>query len=359
MENRLLPNMRPALIGSLPLHDHGEATRLVLEQVPEIPLWVQLPRFKQEGMMAQFLPGFPGFREVEGKLYIDNQDPGFEDAVLAFYEDYLAVGENPEMLADSRFALDRRTAAGFFAFLEQARPRAETMYAVKGQITGPFTFATGVVDAAGRALFYDEQLRDIAVKQIATKARWQARALAELEKPVMVFFDEPGLTAFGSSAFISISREEVMACFEEVFEAVHTEGALAGVHVCANAEWSIILESTADIVSFDAYSFFDKFILYPEAITEFINQGKILAWGIVPTSSAADIEKETLDSLVDLWERERKAVEDLGVDREVLQKQSLITPSCGTGSLEEEAARRVLELTAGLSERLRKNTTTG
>jgi hypothetical protein len=94
------------------------------------------------------------------------------------------------------------------------------------------------------------------------KARWQTRQLSKSGKPVILFFDEPALTGFGSSAFISISREEVFRCFEEVFEAVHSEGGLAGVHVCANADWSLILDSSADIVSFDAYEYFDTFILY-------------------------------------------------------------------------------------------------
>jgi hypothetical protein len=41
----------PVLIGSLPLHDHAEGVRLVFEYTPEIPLWVQLPAYKEEGMM--------------------------------------------------------------------------------------------------------------------------------------------------------------------------------------------------------------------------------------------------------------------------------------------------------------------
>lgn len=350
----VLPNLRPALIGSLPMDDHAAATKLIFEQVPEIPLWVQLPCFKQEGMMAQFVPGFPGLTEApDGKVFIDAAGAGFQDDMMGFYEEYLAIQEDGAALEGSRFAFDRHVAAGFFELLDQAAAHTDDMFAVKGQVTGPFTFATGVVDNAGRAIFYDDQLRDIAIKLIATKARWQARMLAKLGKPVIIFFDDPGLTAFGSSAFISISREDVSACFEEVFAAVHAEGALAGVHVCANAEWPLILDSSADIVSFDAYSYFDKFILYPQEITSFLNQGKIMAWGIVPTSSVADIKKETVDSLADRWQTQRDAIEALGIDRQTIEAQSLITPSCGTGSLDLDIARRVLALTVGLSNRLR------
>lgn len=354
MDNHFQPDLRAALIGSLPMTDHTAATKLVMDYVPEIPLWVQLPAFEQEGMLAQFLPGFPGLTRKGDKTFIDTASEAFETDVVAFYEDYLSAAEDGASLLASRFSLGRDEAAGFHEFMTQADGHTDTIVAAKGQITGPFTFATGVVDANDRALFYDDQLRDIAVKLIAMKARWQARRLAELGKPVIVFFDEPGLTAFGSSAFISISREDVAVCFDEVVEAVHAEGGLTGVHVCANAEWPIILESSADIVSFDAYSFFDKFVLYPEQIQKFLDLGNILAWGIVPTSDAGDIQNETVDSLATRWEGQVQQLEALGMGRKTIASQSLITPSCGTGSLDLDMAMRVLELTKGLSNKLRQ-----
>ncbi len=352
-DKKCFPDLRPALIGSLPMSDHGAATRLMFDYVPEIPLWVQLPVFKEEGMVPQFLPGFPGVKNTGDKTFIDSRDETFDAEVVQFYEDYLAVSENRADLVTSRFSLGEDTARGFFEFMRQTPAHEDQLFAVKGQITGPFTFATSVVDAGDRAVFYDDQLRDIAIKLIAMKARWQARRLAELGKPVIIFFDEPGLTAFGSSAFISISRQEVMDCFNEVFEAVHAEGALAGVHVCANAEWSIILDSKADIVSFDAYSFFDKFILYADSIRCFLEEGHLLAWGIVPTSNSEMIQGETVDSLTDRWMDQVNQIERLGVERKKILAQSLITPSCGTGSLDLGSARRVLELTAELSRKLR------
>ncbi|MDO9265112.1 MAG: hypothetical protein Q7U02_14175, partial [Desulfosalsimonadaceae bacterium] len=185
------------------------------------------------------------------------------------------------------------------------------------------------------------------------KARWQVNQLKRYNAPVILFLDEPGLAGFGSSAFISVSRRDVAACLEEVMDAVHLEGGLAGVHVCANAEWPVILESSADIVSFDAYSFFDKFILYPKEIKKFLDAGKIIAWGIVPTGDIEAIQKETVDSLTALWESEVRQIENLGFDRRTILAQSLITPSCGTGSLPLDVAERVIRLTREVSERVR------
>ncbi len=353
MEN-FQANSLPVLIGSLPMDDHEEAIRLVLKYTPEIPLWVQLPVYKEEGMIAQFLPGMPGLTIEKEKAFINTASIDFDDDFLKFYEAYIAVVEGKTDLLGSRFALTTDTAMGFFELMKHIETLAKPPIAVKGQITGPITFATGVNDQNGRAIFYNEQIRDAAVKLIAMKAKWQVKQLSRFGYPVIIFFDEPALAGFGSSAFISISRDEVAKCFEEVIEAVRLEGGLAGIHVCANADWSLVLESFADIVSFDAYSFFDRFILYPDQIKKFVESGRILAWGIVPTSRGEDIEKETTDSLVAKWKAKAREIEALGIDMSKISAQSLITPSCGTGSLSFDNATKVLKLTREVSDRLRK-----
>ena len=88
-------------------------------------------------------------------------------------------------------------------------------------------------------------------------------------------------------------------------------------------------------------------------IKKFIEAGKILAWGIVPTGNPEDIEKETTDSLVAQWEDKAREIEALGVDRTKILNRSLITPSCGTGSLSLDLAKKVLKLTAEVSDRLK------
>ena len=352
------PRALPAWIGSLPLDSHPTASAMMMKYSPDIPIWIQLPHFKKEGMMAQFLPGMPGIVTKDGRTFLQTDGDRFDREFLAFFEDYMEIMEDPEKLDSSRFSLTREVAPGFFELLTilDALPQAQkkSLAAVKGQVTGPFTFATGVVDQNKKAIFYNDQVRDAAIKHIAMKARWQVRQLKKYQKPVIIFLDEPGLTGFGSSAFISVSREDVSACLEEVVAAVHAEGALAGIHVCANAEWPVILESTADIVSFDAYSFFDKFILYPKQIQAFIEKGGIIAWGIVPTGDVADVEKESVASLARLFDDEvNQLAGATGSSLYQILEQALITPSCGTGSLPLAAAEKVVRMNKELSDTIR------
>lgn len=337
------PRALPVLIGSLPLQEHDAAVELIMAHTPEIPLWPQLPVFQDEGMLRQFLPGLPGISEMNGRLFIDTEKDEFEAEILAFYEEYLAVAESGS-LSDSRFTLSEKEAKGFFTFLDRANRSKEALIALKGQITGPITFCTGLVDQEGRAIFYNGQLRDAAVKLLALKARWQTSRMKAITDTVLLFFDEPALAGLGSSAFITITADEIIACLTEAFDAVRAEGGLVGVHVCANTEWPVVFDAGIDILSYDAYSFFDRLILYPGHLRDFLQRGGILATGIVPTD-AERIDAESVASLVTRWDQQTTQLEQLGFSRDQIIAQTLITPSCGTGSISLGHARKVLEMT--------------
>ncbi len=350
---KLQTNCLPALVGSLPIDDHTKAMELILNQTPQIPLWPQLPVYPAEGMVAQFISGLPGIDECDGTTFINSQGDVFDAEFLSFYEEYLMITEGNESLDKSRFVLSQDAAQGFFTFLQQVSINKEDLIALKAQTTGPFTFATGVVDQDNRAIFYNDQLKDAAVKLLALKAKWQIQKMKEICPRTIMVFDEPALAGFGSSAFITITQEDVAACFNEVFEAVKQEGAIAGVHVCANTEWSILFEAGADLVSFDAYSYFDKLILYAEHLKQFFAKGGLLASGIIPTTPEF-IDKEDAAKLTDKWLEQKAKLEKIGIPHEQILQQTLITPSCGTGSLTPEYAIRVMQLTSEVSTALRQ-----
>lgn len=346
------PKCLPLLIGSLPSKNHRESAELIFDFTPQIPLWPQLPVFKQEGMILQYVPGFPGIAESDGKVFVDTEKAGFEEELLAFYEEYLMVSDDSFEIDESRFLLSREVALGFYDFMEVAALKQADLVALKGQTTGPVTFCTGLVDQAGRAIFYNDQLRDAAVKHLAMKAKWQVRKMSALCDQTIMFFDEPALAGVGSSAFITITDEDIKQCFAEVFDAVRSEKGLTGVHVCANTEWSVIFESGVDIVSYDAYSFFDKLILYGDYLKAFLQNGGILATGIIPTTPEF-CDAETIQSLTEKWHKQTEQLISLGISENAIYEQTLITPSCGTGAVSARQALRVLELTKAVSEKIR------
>jgi methionine synthase II (cobalamin-independent) len=343
---------RPTLIGSLPVADHHQAMDWIFEYTPEIPLWPQLPANAREGMMLQFIEGFPGIIE-EPKVHFDTSLPGFDEQLLRFYEAYLRVNENPAALPDSPFALSRERAAGLH--LLQHRAAGNTLIAaVKGQITGPFTLLTGLSDQHQRPGYYDPTIRELVVKGLAMKSAWQVNFLRDLGVPVILFIDEPALAGLGSSSFIGISLEDLRLDLTEVIGAIRKAGGLAGVHVCANTDWNFLLSLPLDVLSFDAYGYFDRLATCRDQLLTFLDRDGIIAWGLVPTSEEKHIRKETAESLGRLWEEQAATLAGGKWDLPALLRQSLITPSCGTGSLPPDLAQRVLMLTRDLSAALRR-----
>jgi len=191
--------------------------------------------------------------------------------------------------------------------------------------------------------------RDILVKHLLRVAQWQVAQLSRLSPNVILVLDEPYLASVGS-AILSLSREDVIGCLDEIFDGI--PGALCGIHCCANTDWGLVLGSKVRYLSFDAYEYADSLLLYPEEVEGFLRRGGKLAFGIVPTSPEA-ILLETPESLARRMENILEKFEARGIPRESVVRAALVTPACGLGTLSEEDAERAVRLSEGLAALLR------
>jgi len=353
------PRCLATTLGSLPHTDVVLGTRLMFDNTPEIPAWVQFPkRVHHENMMVQFTEGMPGLVTGEEKSYFDTGTPDFVDQLTDFYTRYLAVTEEGDAEALDSFGLSSQYAAGFEAFVARLPELTTPPVVLKGQVTGPFTLGTNLLDQDRRCAYYDDQLRDVVVKTVAMKALWQIKRLHRYGPRVMIFLDEPSLLSFGSQTFITISREDVIGDINEVVGMIHDQGALAGVHCEANTDWALLMETGLDILDFDAYDHMQGMTLYPAELHAFFERGGSLGWGIVPTLDREAAATETLPSLLDRLEAGIERLVQKGFDRELLLRRALITPSCGAGGvLTVPLAERVLGLLHQVSKTLRAGAT--
>lgn len=76
-------------------------------------------------------------------------------------------------------------------------------------------------------------------------APWQIQQLKNVSELVLLFVDEPYMASFGS-AYINLSREQVIAWLDGVYEALHAEGAITGMHCCGNADWIAAVRFAGD-----------------------------------------------------------------------------------------------------------------
>jgi len=289
-------------------------------------------------MYAQFSQGFPGL-VVEGeRIYVDRSQD-LNEPLEKLYAAY--IDNNVD-----EYPISAEYAAGLHAFLalENLSPLV-----VKGQIAGPISWGLTVTDNNRRSVIYDEVLADAAAKLLRLKAAWQERVLSKLSKNTIIFVDEPYMSSFGS-AFVSISREKVIELLEEVFGGIR---GLKGVHCCGNTDWSVLLGTSIDILSFDAYNYAESLSLYPDEVKKLLDGGGVIAWGIVPNEAEA-LAGEMVASLKDRLEEAMAPFTRKGVHFKQLIEQGLLTPSCTLTPLSKEAAGQALELLVELSAAMRK-----
>lgn len=334
-------------IGSLPHADADEAINIILNSIPDAPMWPQLPaNGMNEQMEIQYSEGLPDVvaDKEKQRIYFDTTDDTF--AALGAFMEKIAMDD-----VDA-FAISPEYSKGIYAMEQTLKASGSSRPFVKVQTTGPLSFGLTIVNQDKRAIYYNDVYKDAVIKALAMKCRWQIRKFKPYAEKVICFIDEPILSAFGSSTYVSVSREDVITALGEVIEAVHSEGALAGIHCCGNTEWSILIDAGVDIISFDAFDFGDTIALYADSVKKYLESGKYLAWGIVPTNSEK-IKGQSVESLVAKFD---SAVDNLaaksGLDRNYIIDRAFITPSCGTGSLPVADAELVFKLLSQTSRTL-------
>jgi len=294
-------------------------------------------------MTIQFSEGLPllEIRESKRDLVISSVDR--EPELVMFYDHFF----NDDV---DYFAMSEQYAPGLFELVRMVcqNPDKYGPY-IKGQTVGPVTFAAGIKEGEGKSVLYNPDLLEALTKGLAIKALWQVRELGKSGKKPIVFLDEPYLSGFGS-AFTPIERHEVISLIKEVLDYLRERSdVLIGIHCCGNTDWSMIVEVGPDIINFDAYGYMDTFLLYPEEVKHFFRGGGIIAWGIVPTADFTG--EESVEGLHEKLEKGLNRLYEWGLTPETVIENSILTPACGMGTMEQNWADRALDLLSVLSKK--------
>ena len=337
------PKGSATAIGSFPYYDPAEAVDEIVRSIPEIPIWPQLPNIDyREQMEIQFSEGLPCIKldEIKKSMYFNiGDDPS--EKLGEFYEN--VIENNTEY-----FKISEEFSRGIYEMENRLNKiDISSVKYFKSQVTGPVTYGLSRTDENKRAVYYNEMFRDVIVKGLIMKARWILNRFSRFGLKQICFVDEPILSAFGSSTYVSVKRNEVIECLKEIYDAVHEENAIVGTHCCGNTEWTILIDAGVDIISFDAYEYGETITYYHDRIKSFLENGGALAWGIVPTSDK--INKETPESLITRLSHYIDKLVNKGIDRNLLWQKCLLTPSCGTGSVSDELSAKVFNYLKNIS----------
>jgi methionine synthase II (cobalamin-independent) len=332
-------------IGSFPYLEAKEALDLIFQYTPEIPFWPELPkRNLKEGMVAQYSENLPCLK-VTAKG-IESFTQAKQQELELFYERLIANDLE-------YFKISKDYALGLHEFSKELEKRdLKDVEYIKCHITGPFTFGASIKDQNGVALLHDPIFMQAIIKGLSLKALWQIKHFQRFGKKIIIFIDEPYLACFGS-AYTPINKEEVIKGLGELTESIASDTVLTGIHCCGNTDWSIFTDlKSLDIISFDAFSFLDRFILYADEIRRFISRQGIICWGIVPTEQFNQLENSKI--LVEKIIQGVNSLVDKGLSEELLKKNLFLSPSCGLGSLASDQPEKIFQTLAETSNILRR-----
>jgi hypothetical protein len=330
-------NLRTTAMGILPHTDIDAALELALSL--DIPFWPQLPRVSfYEDMYAQMSQGFPGVRlDLEGERIL------FDTA--CFYEElplYAEASSEP-----GYFALRSPYSAVYERFLACDLERYS---AIRGQVIGPISFGFKVVDENLKPIIYNSDIKIVLFEFMLHKANYQVRQLQARNPNAFVWLDDPGLELLFTSftGYVDFVARQDLAEFLAGFEGPK------GVHLCGNPDWDFLLSADLDLLSLDAYGRGEIFTRYAEQVMQFIEQGRAISWGAVPTK-VEDLNGETLDSLIGRLEALWGYLAQRGMDREQLLRQSLLAPAtcCLVNPDRTETVERAFGLLREMSHALR------
>lgn len=295
-------------MGVMPHEDVDEALRLAFSL--DIPFWPQLPRLSYyEDMYVQAMEHFPGgvIDEKARKIHVSTEK--FMEEI----PEYLEREERPET-----FRLSERFSQVYRLFLSR---ELSSYRSVRGQMISPVSLTLRIGDENGKPIAYNDEIRSLAFGFIQKKVNVQYRELAGKNLRAFVWVDDPGLE-FIFNALCGYdhtrAKEELTGFFEGI------EGP-RGLHLCGRPDWDFLLSLNIEILSFNAYAFGDILATYDRA-KQFLEEGKIISWGIVPTYFE-EFSTEDVESLAGRLEGMWRVLEKKGLARERIIQNSLLAPA--------------------------------
>ena len=342
-------------IGSLPHNTVESAMEVVKKDFSEIPFYPQLSNInRNEDMTIQFLEGLSSFLPSNESFEIDTESEKFFEDLESFFTDYEEIIADTDTEILEKYAISKEFSSTFPEF-EKIIKNTKPQYA-KAQIIGPFTLAAMLTDQNGINAIFDETLREIVVKLLTLKVLWQIKHIKQANPTTIpiIFMDEPTLSQLGTSAYLTISEKDVVDMLAEISEIIHQNGGISAIHCCGKCDWTILIKAKADIINFDAFAFSEHLGLFAQEIDKFLQDGGKLAWGLVPTLDVEALKNITLADLIKDFGQGIKYLTNKGIDEKLIIDNSLITSSCGAGSLSVELAQKAMDLVFELSNELRK-----
>ena len=182
-------------IGSMPFLDVDHALKIAFSALHEAPIWPQLSQTGlNEQMDVQYSEGIPCIKidREKNRMYFDTSGD-YSEEFAEFYEAYMMAMDPDDGNGDcSAMSISSEFSQGIGKAEEHLKAAGEKLPFFKVHTTGPCTFALNTVDENKRAIYYNEEFRDVIVKALAMKCRWQIQKFQPFAEKIICFIGNIG-----------------------------------------------------------------------------------------------------------------------------------------------------------------------
>lgn len=280
-------------LGALPYENIAAATRMVAKLFEKFPYAAILPKINEnDSVLKRTLENIPGIVFEQNDITLNVGTKNYKDELLLLDKAF----NNPTIENLEPFAIK---SAFFEKYLHIIKKFKSPNACIN--LTGPFTISQILTQKAEDKIIADKSFRKLFIQAVCVKALWAINKIHEYSPqttPVIVL-EESMLSTLGTlkRKNENITSELVTNMLARVIDKIKSTGALVAIQSLGKCDWQIAIDAGADIISFDAYNNPNNLSIIPDKITEFLEKGGMINWGIVPVMTETIIKSSNIHTI--------------------------------------------------------------
>lgn len=335
-------------VGSLPYPTDKAATKMMVKLFENVPFLASLPEASaDENLLRRTLMNTPGVSIQDGKVVFDDDTPELKQSLISLNVAFnKPTEENLEKFGFETYFLPR-----YYQIIERIKP-AETVI----NFLGPFTLCQKLKNTEGAQFLTDKYYRKIVVQAICVKALWiidKIRKLSPETRPLIIL-EEPLLYKVGDIKRENedITSDVIINMFSKAISKIHEYEAQVGIQCFEKCDWTIPMDSGADLISFDAYNNPNNLNIMPDKINEYFARGGRINWAIVPVMNEATVKSLSVEQVYDRFIKTIEGFIDSGTSERLAYNRSTVSIQGDIGTLPIFFAEKALIIANQLSKKI-------
>lgn len=340
-------------LGALPYENLKSVTAMMAKLFPQIPYIPELPKLSEtDKIINRSFCNIPGISVENKKVVITSGNNKFKEGLESLDKAF----NNPFFENLDKFSFDAVFLEKYLQIIKKFRSKNACV-----NLLGPFTISQILNKSAEEQMLADKNYRKLFIQSVCVKALWIIEKIRKYNPDTVpiIILEEPELGGLGDlkRENENITSEVVINMFTRVFDKIKATGAIVGVQCFEKCDWSIPIKAGADLISFDAYSNPANLNIIPEIVSDYLREGGMINWCIVPTTSEHLVKGLTLDNI---YKRFSNTVGDLilsGVPGDLLFKAATVSTQDDLYKLPVMFAEKAIMLSTQIGSKLAANRT--